>query len=120
MLGVRACRDACQVWSRSYDGSRSDARPKDPTENGPTKSLHANQHASAISAHSESNRSSPNASSRPGYHHLNGANGDHVAGSGGGTLNHNGKTAEEREDSGIFVNDQKVRNVINLVIRNDD
>lgn len=60
--GVRACRDACQVWSRSYDGSRNESHRKEiagnnvqPNGNGDVKLL-----------------------------------------------------TEEREDSGIFVNDQRV------------
>ncbi|XP_003743024.1 UPF0518 protein GF15501 [Galendromus occidentalis] len=59
--GVRACRDACQVWSRSYDGSRNESQRKD----NPVNNLHPN------------------------------GNGDLKL------------LTEEREDSGIFVNDQR-------------
>ncbi|OQR69607.1 FTS and Hook-interacting protein-like [Tropilaelaps mercedesae] len=115
--GVRACRDACQVWSRNYDGSKCDWRVKDATENGVSRTTNTANSCQqlAIARHNQNSTSSSSGVSTPSsgkiqlQQHMNGTGSDQagVAGGGGATQNHNGKLAEEREDSGIFVNDQK-------------
>lgn len=113
ILGIRACRDACQVWSRNYDGSKSDSRA---TVNGPVTGvtnmyLPGNCISSANDRGSSSGTSSSIKNQQQQQQHINGAGGNEasIALNVGAPMQcHNGKLAEEKEDSGIFVNDQKV------------
>ncbi|XP_022651038.1 FTS and Hook-interacting protein-like isoform X1 [Varroa destructor] len=110
--GIRACRDACQVWSRNYDGSKSDSRA---TVNGPVTGvtnmyLPGNCISSANDRGSSSGTSSSIKNQQQQQQHINGAGGNEasIALNVGAPMQcHNGKLAEEKEDSGIFVNDQK-------------